>query len=418
MEWLKRVLRGAFEDATKSLLSTLFIMIFTYGATRLWQHISDKYFPSNDLIRITTVSLQEGHVGEQYKSTLTAEVDGVIREVEWSFDSLPLGLYLNGEVIEGIPQVAGQYALTVIATNGTISDSRTLPLNIKESPTSSQKQEAITTTDGESILPKQQKPVEIINKVTPLNDKVSTAISLQSRIKYSGNLVKKYDTRYYSLNLEAPTAVNFVFNAAGLSSYSWSIQGSKNLHEQNSEESGCVNIVTELYNDSKNIAENFNIYLRPGNYLIKITGGKVWRDKIGGNSFSLIVNTLQNESCEAENNDTMELANIINNDTTHASSYKNDVDYFVFNLDQRTTILPQIDFTPIENYDLKLYEIVLEDRYGSAIKSYSYRGSNNLSGKEKSVTLNAGQYFICVSRVEDKTQLDLGIHEYTIYLKK
>ena len=86
MEWLKHIIRNAFEYATKSLLSALFIMIFTYGATRLWKHINNKYFPSNNLIHITTASLKEGHVGEHYKSTLTADVDDIVKEVAWSSD--------------------------------------------------------------------------------------------------------------------------------------------------------------------------------------------------------------------------------------------------------------------------------------------------------------------------------------------
>ena len=413
MEWLKRILRCAFEDATKSLLSTLFIMIFTYGATRLWQHISDKYFLSDDLIRITTVSLQEGHVGEQYKSTLTAEVDGVIREVEWSSHSLPLGLYLNGEVIEGIPQVAGQYALTVIATNGTISDFRILPLIVKERHTSQQEQESVAMTNEKSISPNKQKTVEIINKVPPLNDKVSTATTLQSGMKYSGNLVKKFDSRYYTLNLETPATVTFMFTAAGLSSYLFSVQ-------QINQPIG-TNITTEFDHnkDSKSFTENFNLYLRSGNYLLKITGGKVWReDEKNGNLFTLTLKTSKDESCEAESNNTLELANpILVNKTIRASSYKNDIDYFTFNLDRKATVFPQLCFESMDEDDFRLYEIIVKNEYGRELESYIYRGSNKLLGKKHKITLDAGKYVLCVSRIEDESILDLGIHEYRIYLE-
>ena len=210
----------------------------------------------------------------------------------------------------------------------------------------------------EYVVSEQQDTVQETAGIQPLNDKASTATLLQSGMKYSGNLTKKFDSRYYSLSLEEPTAVNFAFNASGLSAYSVLIEGGS-VSQQNSEKSGRVNILTELYNDSRNIAENFNVYLRSGSYLVRVTGGKIWRDKSGGNSFSLTMNTSQNTPCEAENNGTLELANLMNvGSITQASSYKNDVDYFTFNLDRRTTILPKIEFTPVDDQDLKLYDLV------------------------------------------------------------
>ena len=265
-------------------------------------------------------------------------------------------------------------------------------------------------------MPKQQKPVEIINKVPPLNDKDSIATTLQSGIKYSGNLVKKFDSRYYTLNLETPATVTFRFTAAGLSSYLFSVQ-----QIDQSTGTNITTITTEFDHnkDNKSFTENFNLYLRSGNYLLKITGGKVWREEEKhGNIFTLTVETSKDESCESESNNTLELANpILVNKTIRASSYKNDIDYFTFDLDRRTTVFPQLYFESMAEHDFKLYEVIVKNEYGEELESYIYRGSNKLLGKKKKITLNAGKYFLCVSRIEDKSILDLEIHEYKIYLE-
>ncbi len=238
--------------------------------------------------------------------------------------------------------MAGQYNLTVVVTNGRISDSRMLPLLIKERYIPQQQQEGVISTMEKTVVYKRQEYND-----SQVNNDESMSILVQSDQKYSDQLTNRYDSRHYSLSLEKTSVVNFAFTAMGASSYSLSVQESKNISQSPFEEVGQVNIVTELYNDSEKITENFNLYLRPGDYLIKITGGKVWRDEKNGNSFILTVKASQNESCEAENNNTIELANQVNNAATYASSYKGDIDYFTFNLDQRTVVLPKIDFIPI-----------------------------------------------------------------------
>ena len=87
-----------------------------------------KYTPS-----ITTESLPEGKVNEEYSASLTA--DGS-EPIEWSViqeDSLPTGLSLSkGGKITGIPTVLGNYVFTVTASNDVGSVSKELTITVKD----------------------------------------------------------------------------------------------------------------------------------------------------------------------------------------------------------------------------------------------------------------------------------------------
>lgn len=79
---------------------------------------------------ITTESLPEGKVNEEYSASLTA--DGS-EPIEWSVTqgSLPTGLSLSkGGKITGIPTVLGNYVFTVTASNGVESDSKSFSISV------------------------------------------------------------------------------------------------------------------------------------------------------------------------------------------------------------------------------------------------------------------------------------------------
>ena len=87
-----------------------------------------KYTPS-----ITTASLPEGKVNEEYDAFLTA--DGS-EPIEWSViqeDSLPTGLSLSkGGKITGKPTAPGDYVFTVTASNDVGSVSKELTITVKD----------------------------------------------------------------------------------------------------------------------------------------------------------------------------------------------------------------------------------------------------------------------------------------------
>lgn len=80
---------------------------------------------------ITTESLPEGKVNEEYSASLTA--DGS-EPIEWSVtqeNSLPTGLSLSKDgKITGIPTVLGNYVFTVTASNGVESDSKSFSISV------------------------------------------------------------------------------------------------------------------------------------------------------------------------------------------------------------------------------------------------------------------------------------------------
>lgn len=81
---------------------------------------------------ITTESLPEGKVNEEYSASLTA--DGS-EPIEWSVTqgSLPTGLSLSkGGKITGIPTVRGNYVFTVTASNDVGSVSKELTITVKD----------------------------------------------------------------------------------------------------------------------------------------------------------------------------------------------------------------------------------------------------------------------------------------------
>ncbi|MDR1638942.1 MAG: S-layer homology domain-containing protein [Clostridiales bacterium] len=81
---------------------------------------------------ITTSSLTDGTVGEDYSYTLEATGDGTIK---WTATNLPAGLTLSESgILSGTPTTAGSSQVTVTAKNDVDSDSAELTIVIKDAP--------------------------------------------------------------------------------------------------------------------------------------------------------------------------------------------------------------------------------------------------------------------------------------------
>ena len=231
-------------------------------------------------------------------------------------------------------------------------------------------------------------------------------VIIENNERYSGKLVNKYDTNIYALRLLKDSAVNFSLSVTKDSSYKVFI---------NEADTDKLVVETEI-NETK---KNFNTYLRSGNYNVKITGGKIWNTNSRGNSYSLMAKISDIRAMEAEINDTEKTANVIAvNEPIKASSYENDVDYFSFKIDKTMSVLPRISFAPINGYELKFYELILEDEFGVEISEFDFRGDGKPSGAEKWIRLEAGNYFVKIFRIKDsfKPKIDIGIHEYELFV--
>ena len=123
-----------------------------------------KYAPA-----ITTESLPNGTVNEEYSQTLAATGSDIIT---WSVtsSSLPDGLNLSGNAISGTPTTAGTSTFTVKAENSYGSDSKQLSITINEPATISVtgvslNQSALTLTEGDTVqLTATVEPANATNK--------------------------------------------------------------------------------------------------------------------------------------------------------------------------------------------------------------------------------------------------------------
>ena len=252
-----------------------------------------------------------------------------------------------------------------------------------------------------------EKPVVEIKKENTVkdNNSLDNAISIESNKKYSVKLLKKGSEKFYKFKLEGISVINFSFGMFGESSYKLIITNSDN---------NTTVMESEISRKNKN---SNNLYLGAGNYFIKVTSGNYWEYRDNGNSFNFAVkiSAVETKLTEAESNNTEQKANVIPvNKVINASSVNSDVDYFTFTLDRSASIFPEISFTPVNNYTMKLYDLTITDTLGGEIKNFIFRGDNKLSGKKRQLKLEAGTYIICVSRVEDTSKLALGLHEYNL----
>ena len=239
------------------------------------------------------------------------------------------------------------------------------------------------------------------------NDSLHDALLIENEKKYTANLVKKGSEKFYKFTLGGISTVNFSFGVLGETSYKFAVTN----------EDSNIQIMEIEISRKNMLAQRGNLYLGAGNYFIKITGGNFWEEKRDGNNFKFAVNISTDETAatEAESNNTAQAANIIPiNKNIRASSVKDDVDYFSFTLDRRASMLPEMSFTPAANYTMKLYELIVLDDFGGEIQKFIFRGDNKLSKKGKRLNLEAGTYMIRLSRVEDMSKLELGLHEYNL----
>ena len=103
------------------------ILTYTFDATE------GTYVPTKPAI--TTAALPDGKVGDAYSQTLAATGTNPIA---WSIETgtLPDGLTLVGDTIKGTPSKAGDFKLTVKATNGGGSDTKELTIKVADAEAS------------------------------------------------------------------------------------------------------------------------------------------------------------------------------------------------------------------------------------------------------------------------------------------
>lgn len=140
---------------------------------------------------ITTESLPEGKVNEEYSASLTADGSELI---EWSVTqgSLPTGLNLstNGK-ITGKPTAPGNYVFTVTASNGVESDSKSFSISVVDPIYSIQNSGDISFTDAIESYTPEVKTIMITNdgnQPITLNQPSSTSFDVGTLSKTELNV--------------------------------------------------------------------------------------------------------------------------------------------------------------------------------------------------------------------------------------
>lgn len=153
-----RVPNGSSLQSNNNLTNSGTIIVENGGA--LTGEVNGKviYAPS-----ITTESLAEGKVNEEYSASLTATGS---EPIEWSVTqgSLPTGLSLSkGGKITGIPTAPGDYVFTVTASNDVESDSKSFSISVVDPIYSIQNSGDISFADAIESYTPEVKTIMITN---------------------------------------------------------------------------------------------------------------------------------------------------------------------------------------------------------------------------------------------------------------
>ena len=225
---------------------------------------------------------------------------------------------------------------------------------------------------------------------------------LQNGIPNTGYLAAPHSTALRTFTLDYPGAVNIVFRPSDkdTASYKLTVRGASN----------AVLMQKNIDGESRS-CNTGNLYLRAGTYRIEVARLYSW----SGKPYTLTVNASHAVNTEEETNDTISTANVIplNENIRASTGTRNDIDYFTFTLDKTASVCPHLEFEPVKNYSLKLYELVVEDINGTESERFIFRGDARTSKTVKPFILREGTYIIPLSRVEDKN-IELGLHEYTL----
>ena len=250
---------------------------------------------------------------------------------------------------------------------------------------------AVTSVKQETASP------EIITDNTPHDDSI-----LQNGLPNVGFLADKHSTVLRIFTLDYPGAVEIVFRPSGNDKASYKLTVRDTF--------GTVLTQKNIYDEVLS-SNTGNLYLRAGTYRAEIAKLYSW----SGKPYTLTVNISNAVNSEEEPNDTLSTANVIrlNEDIIASTGTRSDVDYFTFTLDKTASIRPHLEFAPVKNYSLKLYEMRIENINGTYSKDFTFRGDVKTSKAIKPFTLKPGTYIISLSRVEDK-KIELGLHEYTL----
>ncbi len=161
------------------------------------------------------------------------------------------------------------------------------------------------------------------------NDTLTEANKIKTDQKIYGALSQKEDVDVYTFTLDQQAAVSIYISSE--EEQNFSVQLADGVSRQLLRKSEIVQ------NESTK-----KTYLAAGSYLVQIESGGVWT----GAEYDMTIHTEEIENCEAEQNNTMESANLIavNQTISGDSAVKGDVDYFSFRLDEASTVVLNMTF--------------------------------------------------------------------------
>ena len=232
------------------------------------------------------------------------------------------------------------------------------------------------------------------------NDTTTTATYVALNTPYRATLSDSKDVDYYLFTLPQPSAVNVTLATPGNGTKS-----SSHLYTLFNAMDGNMLSSVSLAGNAL-VAETGNLYLQNGTYLVQVVKGKTYTD----DTYTLTVNASQKENMEAENNNTMKLANPIplNKDVYASIGKQGDIDCFAFTLSEDAVIQPRFNFNPTDSTS-KTYVLTIMEANRNELLTV------NIGGKESTkiiapVALTAGTYYVKVENPKFIQQ------EYTLHL--
>ena len=261
-----------------------------------------------------------------------------------------------------------------------------------------------------------EKTVTVSTEITKKEDKNETPSlpekkdysEIDNNQEYSDSLIKRTDINIHKFTLDSPCCVSIIFKTQNNDDASYKLVVRDSFGRT---------LASELIYAENIITRLGRLYLREGTYTLEIQRGNLWSGKIY--KFSVNTFTEAEAHCEAEYNDSIELANSIalNQDIHASSGSANDVDYFTFTLNNLSSVRPELRFSPIDSKldasRLRLYTLTIAGADSGKEKRFTFRGDSTPSRTIEPFTLRAGSYIVSVSR-EKRSEVDVGIHEYNL----
>ena len=249
---------------------------------------------------------------------------------------------------------------------------------------------------------KTEPPTQEITKPAPTPPDLST---IKINHEYSDSLIKREDINTHTFTLNSPCGINIIFKPHNKDEASYKLAV---------KDTAGRTLADEFISSKNLITQTGSLYLRNGTYTLEIKRGESWNGEI----YKFSVNSLNYAYSESEDNDSESRANHVplNQDIHASTGTADDVDYFIFTLNNLSSVRPEFKFTPIDSRldasKLKLYTLTINGLNTGETREFTFRGDSTPPRTIEPFTLRAGSYLVSVSR-EKRDGLDLGIHEYT-----